>query len=384
MSRYTGPWRRLVLMAVVLAVLLPLGPSPVGFSPGATPARAAPGDEAHVVAVGDIAAASALDDAVAERVARLDPELLLLLGDVAYPNGSTEDFARYFDPDWSRFSGIWMPVPGNHEYRTPRAGGYREYFDVPTGPLYSSRRVGAWQVIGLNSETPWSRAQLSWLRDTLEAHDGEPTLVMWHRARFSSGEHGDEPDTDRLWDLIKVDADVRLVLWGHDHDYERMSVPVAGHDLPAMVVGTGGGTLRETPSLPTRPWRDFYVDQTTGVLDLRLRPTSFSWAFVTADGVTLDQGTRALTAPRAQVSVKRVSSASKLYVNVNPNQGPRYWRFTVQRQRADGTWARQGTYRTRGASETRTLDLRRGTYRVRVKPKFGYLGVRSGSVVLKR
>ncbi len=317
-------------------------------------------------------------------MAQLDPDTLLLLGDIAYPDGSPQDFAAYFDPDWSRFADIWMPVPGNHEFRIPRAGGYREYFALPSGRLYSSRRVGAWLVIGLNSETPWSRAQLSWLRDELAAHDGTPTLVMWHRARYSSGPHGDEPDTDKLWDVVKVDADVRLVLWGHDHNYERMSVPVAGHRLPAMVVGTGGGTLRDTPQMISRSWREFYVDHVTGVLDLRLRPDSFSWAFVRTDGVTLDEGTQELTAPRAQVLVKRVDNASRLRVNVNPNQGSGYWRFAVQRKRADGSWATKDTYRTRGTSHTRTLDLRAGTYRIRVKPKFGYRGVRSRSVVLKR
>jgi hypothetical protein len=353
--------------------------------------------DAHVVAVGDIATYAGLDDAVADLVVGLDPESLLLLGDIAYPSGSTEDFDRWFAPNWARFSGIWMPVPGNHEYRTDGVAGYRSFFDVPTGPLYSTAQVGAWRVIGLDSETPTSAAQLDWLRSTLAAHDGEPTLVMWHRPRYSSGQHGDQGDMDALWDVVAADPDVQLALWGHDHDYERMAVPVAGRTpLTAMVVGTGGGELRSTPVLRTRSWREFYVDGTTGALDLRLGATSFSWSFIDVDGRTLDSGSEAIAQPiaqlppitqpqpRASVKVRAVKSRSKLRINVNPNRGSRYWTFKVQRKRADGTWAGKGAYRTRRAAETRTINLPKGTYRVRVRPKFGHLGTVSTSVTLRR
>lgn len=200
-----------------------------------------------------------------------------------------------------------------------------------------------------------------------------------------------------LFDVIAADPDVQLALWGHDHDYERMAVPVAGRTpLSAMVVGTGGGELRSTPELRTRPWREFYVDGTTGVLDLRLGATSFSWSFIDVDGRTLDSGSEAIAQPiaqtppnaapqpRASVKVRAVKSRSKLRVNVNPNQGSRYWTFKVKRKRADGTWASKGTYRTRRAGETRTINLPKGTYRVRVRPKFGHLGTVSTSVTLRR
>jgi hypothetical protein len=151
-----------------------------------------------------------------------------------------------------------------------------------------------------------------------------------------------------------------------------------------MVVGTGGGELRPTPNLPARTWRERYVDQVTGVLDLQLGETSFTWRFVTAAGEVLDQGSQVLAAESATVRVRAVRARSKLRVNVNPNMGSRAWRFTVQRQRADGTWRSKGTYRTRRATEVRTINLRRGTYRVVVKPRFGYRGTVSEPVRLRR
>ncbi len=89
-------------------------------------------------------------------------------------------------------------------------------------------------------------------------------------------------------------------------------------------------------------------------------------------------------APAAQVKVKSVKKKSKLYVNVNPNKGKRYWKFKVQKQRANGSWKSLKTYRTKGKKEIRTINLKKGTYRVKVKPKFGYQGVTSRSVYLKR
>lgn len=245
----------------------------------------------NVVAVGDIASASGLDDQVAALTARLHPTKLLLLGDIAYPKGSSADFRKYFDPDWARFSKRWVPIPGNHEYLTAGVAGYRGRFNRPSGPLYSTTQVGAWRVIGLDSQRANSATQLKWLRKQLAQYPGQPVLVMWHRPRYSSGVHGDQRNTEQFWRAVSADRDVKLVLWGHDHDYERMAVPVKGKSpITAMVVGTGGGELRPTPQLPARSWRQFYVDHVTGVLQLKLAAHSFTWNFVEVSGKTLDSG----------------------------------------------------------------------------------------------
>jgi hypothetical protein len=88
--------------------------------------------------------------------------------------------------------------------------------------------------------------------------------------------------------------------------------------------------------------------------------------------------------PSASVRIKATSGRSKLYVNVNPNKGRGYWKFQVQRQRADGSWQPLKTYRTKGSGETRTINLKKGTYKVMVIGKYGYEGTTSGSVTLKR
>ena len=92
--------------------------------------------------------------------------------------------------------------------------------------------------------------------------------------------------------------------------------------------------------------------------------------------------TDARTSPT--VKVKAVKQKSKLRVDVNPNKGRGYWKFKVQKQRVSGSWKSLKTYRTKGKKETRTINLKKGTYRVVVKPKYGYGATTSGSVYLKR
>ena len=89
--------------------------------------------------------------------------------------------------------------------------------------------------------------------------------------------------------------------------------------------------------------------------------------------------------PTARVKIKAVSARSRLRVDVNPNMGSKYWTFQIQRRNADGSWKALKTYRTWGSTEKRTLNLRKGTYRVWVNPKFGHQGVMSANdVTLKR
>lgn len=88
--------------------------------------------------------------------------------------------------------------------------------------------------------------------------------------------------------------------------------------------------------------------------------------------------------PPVAVTASAVSRKGKLRIDVDPNAGARYWKFKVERATASGSWKKVGTYRTKGASETRTLNLRKGTYRVYVYPKFGYSGTDSSAVVLTR
>jgi YVTN family beta-propeller protein len=100
--------------------------------------------------------------------------------------------------------------------------------------------------------------------------------------------------------------------------------------------------------------------------------------------ITTPPAATAPSAPPVVVKVKARSGKSKLFVDVNPNKGSGYWRFQVQKKRADGTWKLLKTYRTKGATETRTINLPKGTFQVMVRAKYGFAGTTSTAVTLKR
>lgn len=79
------------------------------------------------------------------------------------------------------------------------------------------------------------------------------------------------------------------------------------------------------------------------------------------------------SSPSPSVKVSAVLHRGALRVDIDPNEGSGYWTFQIQRQNADGSWTTLvRTYRTLGSEETRTINLRRGVYRVMTQPKYGY------------
>jgi hypothetical protein len=83
------------------------------------------------------------------------------------------------------------------------------------------------------------------------------------------------------------------------------------------------------------------------------------------------------------VTASAVESKSKVRVKVTPALPKGSWGFRVQRLRK-GTWKPVTDLSTRGDSETRTVNLPRGRYRVVVPADHGCAGSRSRPVRLLR
>ena len=161
--------------------------------------------------------------------------------------------------------------------------------------LWWTKRTGDWTVIGLDSEAlagDSGKRQIAFLREALLANDGRPTIVTWHRPTFSRGYHGDQTDTSSLWNLVSADKDVKLVLWGHDHNYEQVERTVqtgtaTEHKVNTIVVGTGGADLRKcsTPNIPGELICG--KKNNFGVLQLKLEANGYSWSYRNANGKKL-------------------------------------------------------------------------------------------------
>ena len=239
-------------------------------------------------------------------IKQLNPAALLLLGDLQYENGSALDFKSYYEPAFGEFKSITYPSPGNHEYFTPGASGYFDYFNgagVDSGRAGSRRRgyysfnLGAWHIVALNSNCReiggcGARSpQAMWLKADLAANRAKCTLAFTHSARFSSGEHGNDELLRDLWQIL-YDAGADVVLSGHDHTYERFKPQDAvgraddKRGMRAFVVGTGGKGLGRF--MRARPNSEIRDNSSIGVLTMTLRAEGYSWQFVPVADLPLD------------------------------------------------------------------------------------------------
>ena len=277
------------------AVRLPLAAL---FALGAFASNAALAADPVVLAAGDIANCESEGDEQTADLLAANTGTILLLGDIAYPDGSDDDFEECFDPSWGAHKARIRPSPGNHEYHTDGAEGYFDYFGAAAGDPdegWYSFDLGEWHIVSLNSNCDEiggcgaSSAQGQWLAADLAANPSTCTLAYWHHPRFSSStKHGSDDEYEDLWEILD-EADADLVLVGHDHGYERFAPQdkdgnASANGIREFVVGTGGAERYDQGSAePNSEMRD---DGSWGVLKLTLRAAGYDWQFLPVPATT--------------------------------------------------------------------------------------------------
>jgi acid phosphatase type 7 len=258
-----------------------------------------------LLAAGDIGSCRSSGDEATAALLTGAPATIAALGDLAYPVGSAADFANCYDPSWGRFKSTTRPAAGNHDYATPGAAGYFDYFGAAAGPRaagYYSYDLGSWHVVVLNSNCRFvpcgpGSLQETWLRRDLALHRTRCTLAYFHHPLFSSTVGTATPAVRPLWQAL-YDGGADVVLNGHAHNYQRFGpqTPSGAADpargIREFVVGTGGNSHHRV-GLPT-PNQETVDDTTYGVLRLLLLDTGYRWQFVPqSGGVFADSGTAA-------------------------------------------------------------------------------------------
>ena len=264
-----------------------------------SPASQAKEQTAILVGAGDIADCKTL--AGAEATAKLLDQIhgtVMAVGDLAYPDGSKENFQCY-DKTWGRAKSRTRPSPGNHEFHAAGATPYFDYFgsaagDPKTG--YYSYDLGSWHIIVLNSECKdvggceAGSPQEKWLRADLASHPVACTLAYWHKPLFSSGSaHGNDLMSKAFWQAL-YEANADVVINGHDHDYERFGpqtpdgAPDSIRGIREFVVGTGGKNHR--PFGTAKPNSEVRDATAFGVLKLTLKAKGYDWQFIPEEGKT--------------------------------------------------------------------------------------------------
>src|SRR5574338_1388214 len=185
----------LIGLGILATVFVALGASQGGASPAGVVAPVE--DSVVIAAAGDLVCGTETPTQIpclhlmtADVVRQVQPNALLLLGDLQYETGSATDFQAYYDPAFGEFKSITWPVPGNHEYFTPGATGYFDYFNgvgVDSGRAGARRRGyycfdrGAWPIVALNTNCEFvggcgaRSPQAAWLRADLKANRAKCT-----------------------------------------------------------------------------------------------------------------------------------------------------------------------------------------------------------------
>ncbi len=206
--------------------------------------------------IGDAGTANA--DARAVRDAYLgfldaeNTDLLLMLGDNAYNDGTDSEYqGAVFDmyPQLLRNMVTWSTL-GNHDGHTAdsatQTGPYYDIFTLPTAgeagglasgtEAYYSFDYGNIHFVCLDShETPRNvgGAMMTWLAADLQANTQPWVIAFWHHPPYSKGSHNSDQES-QLVDMrenalpILEAYGVDLVFSGHSHSYER-SYFIDGH-----------------------------------------------------------------------------------------------------------------------------------------------------------
>jgi hypothetical protein len=182
----------------------------------------------------------------------------------------------------------FFPTLGNHDWVTPNAQPYLDYFVLPGNERYYDFVWAPIHLFAIDSDPnePDGRTgastQATWLRNQLAASTSCWNLVYFHHAPYSSGSHGS--DTTMQWSFRQWDANA--VLAGHDHDYERVLVD----GFPYFVVGLGGVSIREFGT-PIAGSQVRYADN-YGAMRVTASPTALTYEFIAIDGTVVDTYTQ--------------------------------------------------------------------------------------------
>jgi hypothetical protein len=227
----------------------PTAPSPTPAASISTPTSDDPLEERLAIA-GDTGTRNASQNATAKRmdvVSEQGPrpfDGFILLGDIIYPNGNASLAAKSVTIPFAQVlkTAKLIPVLGNHDVMSKEQDQIMRSLGRDT--RWYVDHVGPVRIIALDSTRVSDPKQLAFLRKALAEKQpaGTWTIAAMHHPAYSAGEHGSTPQVRRYWVPLFRQAGLRLVLAGHDHDYQR-SKP---QDGVTYIVSGGGAKLRPT------------------------------------------------------------------------------------------------------------------------------------------
>jgi uncharacterized protein (TIGR03437 family) len=269
---------------------------------------------------------------IARRMSRESPDFLLHTGDIAYRNGTYQEFDtnhfRVYAPMMRQVP--FFMCPGNHEYWTAGAVPYFALHSFPTDGVpeaergqYYSFDWGNAHFISLDSNEALHQAavgrggMLEWLEKDLRETRQLWKIVFAHHPPYASTGRVD-PLPVLVRDLVVPILErhgVQLMLAGHEHNYQRTrpirNSPTAEGETTYVVTGGGGGGLYPVPPNPLlAAWESAYHYLRVEVQGDRLTLHAIRIDGQEFDSVTLRAGTK--------TAISSVVSAASLAPGLAP------------------------------------------------------------------
>jgi hypothetical protein len=203
--------------------------------------------------IGDYGSAGSDEEDVANLLKSWNPDFVITTGDNNYPDGAAstidENIGQYYHEFIYPYLGSYgqgassnkfFPSLGNHDWVTPDAQPYLDYFTLPYNERYYEFVWGDVHFFAIDSDSDdpdgakHPSIQSQWLQSALAASTSQWKIVYFHQAAYSSGHHGNK--VRMQWPFQEWGATV--VIAGHDHTYERLLI----NGLPYFVNGLGGAS----------------------------------------------------------------------------------------------------------------------------------------------
>lgn len=177
-------------------------------------------------------------------------DAVIFTGDAVGNGANWEEWEEWYTAGGEAF--LHLPLvfaPGNHEANDQY---YFAQFPSHTGVGHQGVDIGPIHLSVVN-DNPISGvtldAEAAWLADDLASTSAPWPIPMWHKPAVAACKPHGEDANNRQWLLPVVEADpnVRLVVNGHNHNYER-SLPFRGGAIVEggivhLTSGGGGAPL---------------------------------------------------------------------------------------------------------------------------------------------
>jgi hypothetical protein len=239
-------------------------------------------NDPHILAVGDGPSNEATSNAMANRIAAVDPPLFLFLGDIYETGTFTENLNHYGVSNidhplgtlWGATAATTQPTLGNHEKVNIPA--WMDYWHGH--PVYSSFTWGGVLFLNLNSSQNMTvnHAEYNFAQNVLTNPNNPACVVaMYHEPAVTSNTTIASNESD-MWKLLANNG-VDLVLNGHQHNMQQykpldqnFTAGTSDAHMVQLIAGSGGHGLSSAAGVPPGARVAWAQGKTAGLLDLTL------------------------------------------------------------------------------------------------------------------